>query len=58
MEKVFENEKVIKFEVVVGNDQKEILIVATDKEVEVVELNSDIVLQKITIDTNPTVQNL
>ena len=58
MEKVFENEKVIKFEVVVGKDQKEILIVATDKEVEVVELNSDIVLQKITIDTNPTVQNL
>ena len=57
MEKVFENEKVIKFEVVVGKNQKEILIVATDKEVEVVELNSDKKLEKVTIDTNPITYN-
>ena len=57
MDKVFENEKVKKFEVVVGKDQKEILIVATDKEVEVVELSMSKKLEKVTIDTNPVVYN-
>ena len=56
MEKVFENEKVIKFEVVLGLKNEEILIVATDKEVQIIELQESHDLVKMTIDTNPMVQ--